>query len=79
MEKSIGTQRHASLAALLRALRLEAGLTQSHVAECLGEPQSFVSKYEVGERRLDLIELHTVAGCLQLSLVELVHRFENTP
>lgn len=41
----------------LRAARLEAGLGQVEVAELLGKPQSFVSKCESGERRVDVIEL----------------------
>lgn len=36
--------------------RLEAGLTQSEVSSRLAKPQSYVSKYESGERRLDVIE-----------------------
>ena len=45
----------------LRAARLEAGFTQDQVAEQLGRPQSFVSKCESGERRVDVIELETFA------------------
>ena len=45
----------------LRLARSEAGLTQVKVAEVLGRPQSFVSKIESGERRLDPIELNELA------------------
>lgn len=41
----------------LRAARREAGLTQAEVARRLGRPQSFVSKCESGERRVDVVEL----------------------
>jgi transcriptional regulator with XRE-family HTH domain len=41
----------------LREARLQAGLTQADVAAKLGKPQSFVSKCESGERRVDFIEL----------------------
>jgi transcriptional regulator with XRE-family HTH domain len=41
---------------LLIAARLKAGLTQEQVASRLKRPQSFVSKYESGERRLDVVE-----------------------
>ena len=41
----------------LRAARLEAGLTQAEVAKALKKPQSFVSKCESGERRVDVVEL----------------------
>lgn len=43
--------------ARLRAARKRAGLTQAEVARKLGKPQSFVSKCESGERRVDCVEL----------------------
>jgi len=49
------------LRTLLRQIRLDAGLRQLDLAEKLGQPQSYVSKYESGERRLDLLELRQVA------------------
>ncbi|WDH51183.1 helix-turn-helix transcriptional regulator [Pseudomonas chlororaphis] len=52
------------LLALLFEARKEAKLTQTQLSERLGKPQSFVSKYERGERRLDVIELIEV--CKQL-------------
>ena len=45
----------------LRAARLEAGLTQQEVARSLRRPQSFVSKCESGERRVDVVELERFA------------------
>lgn len=59
---------------LVRKLRKEAGLTQVQVAAALDVPQSFVSKYELGERRLDVIELHHVALVLRSSLRTVVER-----
>ena len=49
----------------LRQARLDAGLTQARVALLLGKPQSFVSKAESGERRLDWVELQILARVLQ--------------
>ncbi|MEQ3551768.1 helix-turn-helix transcriptional regulator [Pseudonocardia nematodicida] len=60
MDKSIYSAEYRKLCAVLKQLRLEAGLTQVQLAEALDEPQSFVSKYESGERRLDVIELRQV-------------------
>ena len=57
MEKSIFSAGHARLLRVLRQVREKAGLTQIQLAKKLGKPQSFVSKYETGERRLDLLEL----------------------
>lgn len=45
----------------LRKAREEAGLTQAQVAKELGRPQSFVSKMESGERRVDAVELVQLA------------------
>ncbi len=46
----------------LREARLAAGMTQVEVAESLGRPQSFITKCELGERRIDPIELQTFAA-----------------
>jgi transcriptional regulator with XRE-family HTH domain len=45
----------------LRAARLEAGFTQIEAARRLGKPQTFISKIELGERRVDIVELHYIA------------------
>lgn len=72
-----GVQKQTSrLRALLRQVRLDAGLRQEDVANRLGRPQSFVSKYESGERRLDLVELQEVCRALGISLVTFVRRYE---
>jgi transcriptional regulator with XRE-family HTH domain len=52
---------HGHYRALLRKIREEAGLTQTALAEKLGRPQTFVSKAELGERRMDYLE--TVEFC----------------
>jgi transcriptional regulator with XRE-family HTH domain len=75
VEKSIYSAEYQRLCALLRTLREEAGLTQVEVATRLDEPQSFVSKYESGERRLDVIELHHVATALGASVRVVLERF----
>jgi transcriptional regulator with XRE-family HTH domain len=74
VEKSIYSAEYQQLCVLLRALRREAGLTQVEVAERLDVPQSFVSKYEPGERRLDVIELRHVAEAIGLTLQTLIAR-----
>jgi transcriptional regulator with XRE-family HTH domain len=63
------------LAALLRQVRLDASLTQSQVAEKIGQTQSYVSKYEHGEQRLDLIELEAVCNAVGISLSDFVERY----
>jgi transcriptional regulator with XRE-family HTH domain len=76
MDKSIFTPEQEVLQRVLRQLRLGAGLRQEDLAERLGEPQSFISKYESGERRLDLIELRQICRALGVTLLEFVRRFE---
>src|SRR4051794_10775685 len=74
MDKSIYTPAQEALQRVLRQLRLGAGLRQEDLASQLNEPQSFVSKYESGERRLDLLELRQICHVVGVSLLELVTR-----
>lgn len=76
MDKAIHGREQQVLCDLLRSMREEAGLRQVDVAERLNEPQSFVSKYESGERRLDIIELREVCAALGESLVQTITALE---
>lgn len=67
---------HLVLPSILTALRSEIGMRQVDLAEKLQRPQSFVSKYESGERRLDLLELNEICKALAVSLSEVVARVE---
>jgi len=58
--------RYEKLQLLLRDLRKKQGVRQQELAERLGRPQSYVSKYEGGERNIDLVELIDVAKALDL-------------
>ena len=59
----------------MREIRVEAGLTQAAVAKSIGQTQSYVSKYEQGEQRLDLLELEAVCNAVGIPLIEFVRRF----
>ena len=76
VRKSIYTDQHKVLIALLRDLRVEAGLTQAELAEKIGKDQTFVSKYESGERRLDILELREICQVLGMSLEKFVRQLE---
>jgi len=71
----VASMKNRRLAALLRQVRIEARLTQGHVAESIGQTQSYVSKYENGEQRLDLIELEAVCKAVGIPLTEFVRRY----
>jgi len=57
LRKSLHSSGQLALCELLVAARKKAGLTQQQLANRLRTPQSFVAKYEGGERRLDVLEL----------------------
>ncbi len=57
MDDETYRRRYGRFVVKLKAARREAGLTQGQVAQALGRPQSFVSKIESGERRVDFVEL----------------------
>jgi transcriptional regulator with XRE-family HTH domain len=76
MPKTIYSAEQELLQDLLRKTRTESGLTQIGLAVKLKRPQSFVSKYESGERRLDLVELRQVCLALGITLSRFAERFE---
>jgi transcriptional regulator with XRE-family HTH domain len=78
MDKSLYTAAQARLCDLLRQVRLGAGMQQRELAERLGKPQSFVSRYESGQRRLDLLELRQICREVGVSLPEFVERWERS-
>ena len=61
---------------LLLEARHTAGLTQVQVAARLKRPQSFVAKYEAGERRLDVVEFLEVAKAIGFKPASLIKKLE---
>jgi transcriptional regulator with XRE-family HTH domain len=74
----IATQKieQKALQSLLRQLRTDAGLRQKDIAKALGKRPAFVTYYESGARRLDLLELREVCKVLGISLDAFVRKFE---
>jgi transcriptional regulator with XRE-family HTH domain len=64
--KSLRSPAHVRLLELLVAAREKVGMTQQQLADRLGKPQSFISKYEGGERRLDVIEFIAISEALEM-------------
>ncbi|HPY76550.1 MAG TPA: helix-turn-helix transcriptional regulator [Anaerohalosphaeraceae bacterium] len=76
MQKSIYSKDQEQLQNLLRELRKQKGYKQKDLAALLKTPQSFVSKYEVGERRLDILEIRRICLVLGISLSNFVKELE---
>jgi transcriptional regulator with XRE-family HTH domain len=76
VKKNIRLKQQKKLLVLLRGVRVEAGLTQSELASRLGTDQTFISKYESGERRLDILELREVCQVSGLDFVEFIRRLD---
>lgn len=64
MKKSIHSRQNALLCARLVELRQAAGLTQRDLALKIGRGQAMVARIEVGERRVDVLELHALLSIL---------------
>lgn len=76
VKKSLYKKEQKILLEQLYRLRLSSGLRQSDLAERLGTPQSFISKIESGERRIDIIELREICLALSSNLKEFTTQFE---
>lgn len=76
MEKSLFTADYKVLRTLLRKKREAAGLTQVDLARRIDETQSYVSKCERGERRLDLVQLRILCRAIGITLTDFVKEFE---
>lgn len=77
MEKSLYTSEYKLFLEMLRAARQQVGLTQEDVASRLRATQSFVSKCERGERRLDVVELREWCEAIGISLEKFVTSFDH--
>ncbi|MCJ8141694.1 helix-turn-helix transcriptional regulator [Ancylobacter sp. A5.8] len=76
MQKSLRTPRQILLQSLLVEARKAKGLTQAELATALRKPQSFVAKYENGERRIDVVEFVDITAVLGVSTADLLARIE---
>lgn len=72
MSNSVSNSDYKRFRELLVQARKERGLTQAELSSRLNRPQSFVSKYERGERRLDVIEFAQVARALGIDPTNLI-------
>jgi len=77
MEKGIYTKDYATFLECLRQARKAAGLTQEQLAEKIGTTQSVVSKFERGERRIDIVELRVICKAMGIRLQQFVMDMES--
>jgi transcriptional regulator with XRE-family HTH domain len=76
VDKSISSPQYRTFLRQLRLARKRSGLSQIELAARIDETQSFVSKCERGERRLDLIELRIFCRAFGISLSSFVEALE---
>lgn len=74
MHKSIHTSQYKQFCKLMVSARESAGLTQLDLAVRLRKPQSYISKYENGERRLDVIEFLRICEVLEIDPVLIIDK-----
>ena len=70
--KTVHSSEQAAFCALMVAARKQAGLTQHELARRLKRPQSFVAKYEGGERRIDVVEFVAIVRAIGADPVKLL-------
>lgn len=76
MDKTIYSATYVRFLHLLRQFREQAGLTQVELAQRLHTTQSFISKCERGDRRIDVVELQAFCAALGISLIQFVETLE---
>jgi transcriptional regulator with XRE-family HTH domain len=76
MKKKVYIAQRSRMVSLLREIRIEAGLTQVGLAVLIERDQTFVSKYESGQRRLDVLEVREICQAIGINLEEFVKRLE---
>jgi len=77
--RSVFTKKYDHFRQLLIQARKAAGMTQAELAQKLSRPQSFVSKFERGERRLDVIEFLEIARALSFDPVPFLRKISKSP
>jgi len=68
VKKSIYSKEHTKIAKKLKKARLEAGLTQRQAAKKLKVSQSYISKLEAGQRRIELVQVKKLSKIYKQSL-----------
>jgi len=75
LRKTLRSRENDTLIETVVAAREKAGLTQRQLAAALKRPQSFIGRFEAGERRLDVVEFVALAKALKVDPIDLFTRF----
>lgn len=78
MANSLHRPQYELFRKMMISARETSGLTQVQVADALGRPQSFVSKYERGDRRLDFTEFVEIAGILGIDMAAFITAYQDS-
>jgi transcriptional regulator with XRE-family HTH domain len=70
--KSVHSREQVAFCELMVNARKDAGLTQHQLAKRLRKPQSFIAKYEGGERRIDVVEFLTITAAMGADPVKIL-------
>jgi transcriptional regulator with XRE-family HTH domain len=77
IKKTIHAREYHKVISLLRECREAKGLTQKNLADKIGSDQTFISKIEIGERRIDIIELRQICIAMKMTLPEFIEKLES--
>jgi transcriptional regulator with XRE-family HTH domain len=78
MANKLWDEKYRAFTAAMKTLRTDRNLTQTDLANRLGKPQSFVSKYESGERTLDFVETLAVCEALNADVQEIIVSYKKS-
>ncbi|WP_339955162.1 helix-turn-helix domain-containing protein [Yoonia sp. 2307UL14-13] len=76
MAGTVHTEAYKKMLNALVEARRDAGLSQAQLAQRIGKPASFVGKYELGERRVDVIELLVVLKAIDADSQKLIRKLQ---
>lgn len=78
MANKLWDGKYQAFTAAMKTLRTDKDISQTELANRLGKPQSFVSKYESGERTLDFVETLAICEALEADVQEIIHSYKKS-